>query len=114
MRGTVRTSAGERGLGSSEASGYSPDTIRVRMLGCFLVSVGSRTIEEREWRLRKAASLVKLLALKPGRQMHRERLMGLLWPDLDEKAAANNLRHALHMARKTLSPDPSNTRRTEV
>jgi predicted ATPase/DNA-binding SARP family transcriptional activator/DNA-binding CsgD family transcriptional regulator len=81
------------------------------MLGGFLVSVGSRTIEEREWRLRKAASLVKLLALEPGRQMHRERLMGLLWPDLDEKAAANNLRHALHVARKTLSPDPSNIAR---
>jgi DNA-binding SARP family transcriptional activator len=38
--------------------------------------------------------------------LHRERLMGLLWPDLDERSAANNLRYALHMARKTLKPAP--------
>ncbi len=66
MRGSARTSAGEWGSGGSEASGHLPDAIRVRMFGGFLVSVGSRTIEEGEWRLRKAASLVKLLALEPG------------------------------------------------
>ena len=32
--------------------------------------------------------------------------MGLLWPDLDERSAANNLRYTLHMARKTLTPAP--------
>ena len=48
------------------------------MLGGFSVSVGARTIEEGEWRLRKAAGLVKLLALEPGHRMHREQLMDLL------------------------------------
>jgi DNA-binding SARP family transcriptional activator len=38
--------------------------------------------------------------------LHRERLMGLLWPDLDERFATNNLRYALHMTRKTLKPAP--------
>ncbi|MBA3472588.1 MAG: tetratricopeptide repeat protein, partial [Rubrobacter sp.] len=56
------------------------------------------------WRLKKAASLVKLLALTDEHRLHRERLMGLLWPDLDERSAANNLRYALHVARKTLEP----------
>ena len=28
--------------------------------------------------------------------------MGLLWPDLNEKEASNNLRHALYVARRTL------------
>lgn len=54
--------------------------------------------------LKKAAGLVKLLALAPNHRVHRERTMDLLWPDLDPKAAANNLRHALHVARRTLEP----------
>ena len=54
------------------------------------------------WRLRKAASLVKLLALTPGHRLHRERAMDLLWPDLAKKAASNNLRGTLHAARKAL------------
>jgi predicted ATPase/DNA-binding SARP family transcriptional activator/DNA-binding CsgD family transcriptional regulator len=80
------------------------DAVRVVLLGGFRVSVGARTIEEDAWRLRKAAGLVKLLALAPGHRLHRERAMELLWPDLDPKAAANNLHHALHVARRTLDP----------
>jgi DNA-binding SARP family transcriptional activator len=45
------------------------------MLGGFRVSEGSRNLEESAWRLRKAKSLVKLLALAPGHRMHRERVM---------------------------------------
>lgn len=74
------------------------------MLGCFMVSVGTRTIREGEWRLKKARSLIKLLALAPGHRLHREQAMEWLWPDLDSGAAANNLHHALHVARRVLEP----------
>jgi DNA-binding SARP family transcriptional activator len=33
--------------------------------------------------------------------------MDLLWLELGNKAASNNLRHALHSARRTLPSDPS-------
>jgi DNA-binding SARP family transcriptional activator len=79
-----------------------PESVRIWLLGAFRTSVGHKAIEESQWRLRKAAKLVKLLALAPNHRMHRERAMDLLWPDLDPKAAANNLRHALHVARRTL------------
>src|SRR5215216_3035314 len=79
-----------------------PESVRIWLLGGFRTSVRHKAIEESEWRLRKAAKLVKLLALVPNHRMHRERAMDLLWPDLDPKAAANNLRHALHVARRTL------------
>jgi predicted ATPase/DNA-binding CsgD family transcriptional regulator len=78
------------------------EAVRVWLLGGFRVSVGERAIGEDEWRLRKAGSLLKLLALAPGHRLPRERAMDLLWPDLGPKAAANNLHHALHVARKTL------------
>jgi len=77
------------------------------MLGGFSVSVGSRILEEGAWRLRKAANLVKILALSPGHRMHRERVMDMLWPDLGSQAASNNLRGVIHAARRTLEPDPS-------
>src|SRR5919199_3716293 len=81
-----------------------PQTMRIWLLGGFRTSVGHKAIEEGQWRLRKAAKLIKLLALAPNHRMHRERAMDLLWPDLDPKAASNNLRHPLHVARRTLEP----------
>src|SRR3712207_7889155 len=33
--------------------------------------------------------------------------MDFLWPDLGLRAASNNLRQALHIARRTLHPDPA-------
>ena len=79
-----------------------PEAVRVWLLGGFWVSVGSQSIEQNQWRLRKAASLVKLLAIAPGHRIHREHVMNLLWPDLGKKAASNNLRRVLHSARKVL------------
>ena len=78
--------------------------LRIWLLGGFRVSVGSRSIGDEEWHLRKAGSLLKVLALAPGHRLHREQAMELLWPDLDPEAALNNLHYALHIARRTLEP----------
>lgn len=83
------------------------EAVRVELLGGFRVSVGSRVVEEEGWRLRKAGSLIKLLALATQHRLHREQVMYLLWPDLNQKSAANNLRYALHVARRSLEPDPA-------
>ncbi|HEX2740769.1 MAG TPA: BTAD domain-containing putative transcriptional regulator [Rubrobacter sp.] len=88
-----------------------PDgSLRVTLLGRFEVSAGTRVIREDEWRLRKAASVVKLLALAPDHGLHREQVMHLLWPDLGARAAANNLHQALHVARRTIEPEASTHR----
>src|SRR5215212_10191217 len=81
-----------------------PEAVRVWLLGGFRVSMGSRIVDEDRWRLKKAAGLVKLLALAPYHKMHRERVMDLLWPDLEAEAATNNLHRTLHSARRTLEP----------
>src|SRR5215217_7351107 len=78
--------------------------VRVWLLGGFRVSVGPRTIEHDQWRLRKATALVKLLALAPGHRLHREQAMDTLWPDSGRKAASNNLRQTLLGARRALHP----------
>ena len=97
----------QRGPEGGAPAGGKPEAIRVRLLGGFSVSVGDRTVWEDAWRLRKAASLVKLLALAPGHRLHREQVMDLLWPDLGKRAALNNLRQALHTARQALEPGSS-------
>ena len=89
---------------SSRDSTRKPQVIRIELLGGFRVWVGPEVIGEDKWHLRKARSLIKLLALSPGHRLHREQAMDLLWPELDPKAALNNLHHALHIARRTLEP----------
>jgi DNA-binding SARP family transcriptional activator len=85
------------------------DELRIWLLGGFRVRVGEREVPDDRWRLRKACALVKLLALAPGRRMHREELIERLWPDLSPEAADNQLRKALHEARRSVDPDPAAT-----
>jgi two-component SAPR family response regulator len=80
------------------------EAVRIWLLGGFQVSVGSRTVDKSAWRLRKAAALIKLLALAPGHRLHREQVMEALWPGSDRKAGSNNLRRTLHAARRALDP----------
>ena len=77
--------------------------VRIRLLGGFGVEVGDARVPDTAWRLRKAQALVKLLALRPERALHPERLQALLWPDRDAASAGNNLRQALYQARRALS-----------
>src|SRR5918993_357031 len=100
-----RAGRAEEGEGPPDAQLGRPETLRLWLLGGFRVSVGTRTVEEGAWRLRKASALVKLLALAPGHHLHRERAMDLLWPDQGGGAAANTLSQALHAARRALGPD---------
>ena len=97
-------SGSERLRRSEVARGEKRKPIRVWLLGGFRVSIGSRTIPQDAWHLRKAAILVKLLALALGHRMHREQAMDLLWSDSGRKAASNSLRSTLHAARKVIDP----------
>jgi predicted ATPase/DNA-binding SARP family transcriptional activator/DNA-binding CsgD family transcriptional regulator len=90
--------------GDAKGTSETLEAIRIRLLGGFEVTVGARTIEDDAWRLRKAANLVKLLALTAGNRLHREQVMDTLWPELGISAASNNLRQTVHTARRILDP----------
>jgi predicted ATPase/DNA-binding SARP family transcriptional activator len=77
--------------------------VRIRLLGGFEVSVADRPVTADAWRLRKAKTLVKLLALARGHRLHREALVAVLWPDRDGASATNNLHQALYVARRALA-----------
>jgi DNA-binding SARP family transcriptional activator len=86
--------------GGAKGASERLEAIRIRLLGGFEVTVGVRTIEDGAWRLRKAANLVKLLALAAGNRLHREQVMDTLWPVLGISATSNNLRQTVHTARR--------------
>lgn len=77
--------------------------LRIELLGGFHILLDGQPVPTSAWRLQKARSLVKLLALAPGHRIHREHVMDQLWPDLEPDAAANNLYYALHVARRALA-----------
>lgn len=81
----------------------APAEMRVFLLGDFQVTVRNDSISSRDWRLRKSSSLVKILALTPGYQLHRDQLVELLWPDLPLDSALNNFHQALYVARRSLN-----------
>ena len=72
------------------------------VLGGFAVMVDGRPVPPADWRRRQAAALVKILALAPGRALHRERVIDALWPGIDVDDAAPRLHKAAHYARRAL------------
>ena len=67
---------------SADSEGVTrPEALRAWLLGGFRVSVGLRSVEANDWRLKKAANLVKLLALASDHRLHKEQVMELLWSD---------------------------------
>src|SRR3954454_23857712 len=79
--------------------------VTINLLGGFEALVDGSPVEPAAWRLKKARELVKLLALAPGRRLHREQAMDALWRDRGPAAAANNLHQVVHAARRALGPD---------
>jgi predicted ATPase/DNA-binding SARP family transcriptional activator len=77
--------------------------MRIELLGRFTAAVDGTPIPDGSWRLRKSRSVVKVLALAPGRAIHPERMQELLWPERDPASASNNLRQAVYHARRALS-----------
>jgi DNA-binding SARP family transcriptional activator len=80
-------------------------SLEMHLLGPFRLIVDGQALDERRFTRRKPKLLIKLLALQPHHQLHREQAMELLWPDSDPESAGNSLHKAIHMARRALEPD---------
>jgi DNA-binding SARP family transcriptional activator len=76
--------------------------LEVRLLGAFEVLVDSQPVPADAWAQRRAADLVKVLALAPGHRMPRDEVLEMLWPQLAADAAASNLHKAASYARSAL------------
>jgi predicted ATPase/DNA-binding SARP family transcriptional activator/Tfp pilus assembly protein PilF len=79
-------------------------SLEIHILGPFRVAVDGEPVAEDRWQRRQAKTLVKLLALEPHFQAHREVLMDRLWPEAAPDLAANNLNKVIYAARRALEP----------
>ncbi len=80
----------------------APAPLDVHLLGGFRVVISGKPMPDAAWRQKRAAAIVKLLALEPTHRLHRDQVTETLWPDIDPDAAGNNLRVFLHYARRAL------------
>src|SRR5215217_3741934 len=80
------------------------EVVRIALLDGFRLWIGPRLIKEDRWRLRKARSLLKLLALASGHSLHREQVMETLWPGVGMHKAANNLHQIVRALRRAIEP----------
>ena len=74
----------------------------VRLLGRFELTCDGVVAIDSSWKPAKAAAIVKMLALRPGRSMHRDQLIAALWPEADIEAGTNSLYKNLHQLRQTV------------
>lgn len=82
-----------------------PRGVTVRLLGEFRVVVDDRIISANAWDHRRAADLVKLLALSPDHRRTRDEVLEMLCRDLEPEAGAAALHKAASIARRVLG-DP--------
>ena len=79
--------------------------LRVHLLGKFEVRLGDRLLLDSSWPRRKAKAILKLLALRKDRSLHRDQLIELLWPDTPLEGGANSFRQSLHHLRRAIAAD---------
>jgi len=81
-----------------------PLQLTVQCLGRFEVIRGGVTLGADAWPRSAPRRLLQYLVLQT-RPVHREEIMEVLWPDLEPRGAANQLRVALSQLRHVLEPD---------
>lgn len=85
--------------------GIRPPLLRVHLLGGFRVDRDSGPPLSQRWTRPSAQALVKMLAVAPDHQLHREAAIAACWPDVDLDSGTRNLRVVLHAARRALEPE---------
>src|SRR5689334_7803097 len=81
------------------------ESLEIHLLGDFRAEVAGRPIPREEWRLGRAAALVKLLALSRRHRLTRDEVIEALWPGVAPDAGGTNTRKAVHFARRALGGD---------
>lgn len=90
-----------------------PSTVllRIYLLGQFQIEHRQedswQVVNSHGGQYRRTRALLGCLLSSPGRRLHREQVLKLLWPDLERSVAANRLNGAVHELRLLLEPERS-------
>ena len=86
--------------------GASP--LSIRLFGPFEVQVSGQPLPHLSFR--KSQAILALLVLRQGREVEREWLAGLLWPDTAPCSSLHSQRNCLSDLRAALGPEASRLR----
>ncbi len=78
--------------------------LAISLFGGFEVSLRGERVENDAFR-KRAADLLKLLALAPKHALHRDQIIEMLWPDKAASDGANNLYRAIHDLRSIVGEE---------
>lgn len=84
--------------------------LNIRCFGEFEVSIGENKLDPQSFPRRDALTLLKILVLRAGKQLHRERLIDWLWPEADDRSGLNRLHGVIHTLRRVIEPHASKRR----
>lgn len=87
--------------------------LTISLFGRFQVSRHGERIEIDAFR-KRAADLLRLLALAPKHALHRDQIIEMLWPDKPASDGANNLYRALHDLRSVVGEESITLRQAIV
>jgi DNA-binding response OmpR family regulator len=91
-----------RDLGEKPDRQVSEHTLQIFTFGRFDLVFGGQRIAIQKWERKQAIILLKYLVAHLGRPLHRETLMELLWPDVDESRGWKRLKVTIHSLRHEL------------
>lgn len=77
-------------------------TLQISTLGSFGLAVGSQSVALDKWVRKQSVTLLKYLVTQVGRPIHRERILGCLWPDVDTNRGWNRLKVTISYLRHQL------------
>jgi DNA-binding SARP family transcriptional activator/GAF domain-containing protein len=87
----------------ASATGEVP-YLDLRCLGTFAVLSDGVSVPPERFARRRSLTLLKVLLTRYEKQVHREELMELLWPERDPESATTLLNVAVHYLRRGLDP----------
>jgi DNA-binding SARP family transcriptional activator/GAF domain-containing protein len=91
--------------GSTLTSEPAPSFLDLQCLGRFTILRNGLGVPPERFTRRRALTLLKILLTRYGKQVHREELMEMLWPEADVDAASTLLNVTVHCLRRGLEPD---------
>ncbi len=77
-------------------------TLRIFTLGHFGLAVGNRSVAVEKWNRKRAVTLLKYLVTHLGRDVHRERLIECLWPEVSQSQGWESLKVTVYFLRRQL------------
>ncbi len=79
--------------------------LKIHLFGGFQIERRGQTIRDKEWRSRKAKSVLKYLLLNRGKPIVRDILMDVFWCDMPPERASLNLNSTIYTIRRVLEPE---------